>query len=234
MTYTSQFKTKPQLYINEANVFPEEYLKDIEKKIDNLQLYKINNNKKNVVKIICDKLNQKFILNNIKFIYQTQIDNNAYEDYIKYGINSGATLPDRKAKIDVFINPLIVGIIDNIKFEEEFKKHLLFILKHELIHRGQHLRVHNVKLRAEVHNKEYENQIKYLSDKQEIMARAWEIVELFKLRNYSIEEIKNILKSNDIRLKYTVHPLRVYLDWFDKDSNVIKLLYKYMYGYLEK
>lgn len=118
-------------------------------------------------------------------------------------------------------------------YKSQFKNKPQLYLKNN-IYEEQYIKSHNVKLRAEVHSKHYDDQIKYLSDKQEIMARAWEIIELFKLRNYSIEEIKNILKNGDIRLKYTVHPLRVYHDWFDKDSSVIKLLYKYMYGYLEK
>lgn len=226
MTYTSKFKENT-IYFIEANIYPEEYLSSISKKIDKVNLSKYS--KINPVKI-CKKLSELFFFNHIEFIYQPKIIA-GNEDYIQYGINSGATLPNRKARIGIFINPRIVNIAGSRDFEIEFKKWLLLIIKHELIHRGQNLRIKDLKLRSMVMQKDYKTHIDYLSDKHEIMARAWEIVELFKLIGYGTERIKSMLKSNDIE-KMQNYTLRVYHDWFNMDSDVLKLLYKYMYGYL--
>lgn len=212
---------------SEAVIYPETYLKNIQKKINSLELYKYNNL---TLRKVCNLLNLKFYFNNIKFMPDLHVMN-GMEKYIDYGINRGATLPDKNATIGIFLNKNILNI-KNKDFYNSFLEWILFILKHELVHRGQNLAIKDKQLRSEVMIKNYKDKIDYLSDPQEIMARAWEIVELFKLLDYTNEEILILIKT-DNKEKYRNDTLKVYKDLFKKDNMVLKRLYKYMYEYLQ-
>jgi hypothetical protein len=223
-----QLEEQSKFYMLEAVINPEEYLKDVEKKLDKFLLK--NTNKNNNAKFICFKLGFLFSNERIQFIYQNKILNGA-EKYIKYGINKGATQPDKSATIGIFCNDILRNIQKDDIFRNEFKKWFLFILKHELIHRGQNLKIQDSEIRAEVMAKNYKNKIEYLSDPQEIMARAWEIVELFKIYyNLSNNKIIEILKKSDNFMGNET--LYVYRHTFNNDSKQIKLLYKYIYLYI--
>jgi len=146
----------------------------------------------------------------------------------------GATKPDEYASIRIYCNPLILQIQQNEIFLNSFKKELLFVLKHELVHRGQNFQIKDLDVRFKVMSSPHESLMKDLSDKKEIMARAWEIIELFKLKNdFTKKEIINrIIKHDDYR--GINNTLDFYFRAFGKNSPEIKLLYKYMYLYLEE
>ena len=127
---------------------------------------------------------------------------------------------------------MIIKIQQNELFANEFRKWFLFVLKHELIHRGQNLAVKDTKLLARVMVKEFGNEKEYLSDKQEIMARAWETIELFKFQGFTKKRIAHILVNEIYNSENGV--LQAYIKTFDKNSNVYKLFFKYLYLYLEE
>ena len=206
---------------------PEEYLNNIQQIIDNS--FGSVFSKDNSLQKLCKQLTKLFRNNKIKFIpgnNQTGI-----EEYVFYGINEGASLPDEYGTIGIFCNPLLTHCIDNQGFFTQFKKWFLFICKHELVHRGQALQIKDAKLRSEVLQKDTNDIIIYLSDPQEVMARAWEIIELFRFNNYGDARILKTLQKKDIE-KYQIKTLKVYHDYFE-DTQTIKLLYKYMYQYIK-
>jgi len=217
--------------LSEGTINPDKYLYDIEEKIDNVLKRMKNKNYK--LTALCMILSSAVSKYKIDFKGESNIVS-GQEDFIKFGINKGATKPDEFASIRIYCNPFLLKIQQNEIFLNSFKKELLVVLKHELIHRGQDLQVKDLKLRFEVMSSSHESLIKDLADKKEIMARAWEIIELFKLKNdFTKEEIRiRIIKHDDYRgLNNT---LDFYFKAFGKNSSVIKLLYKYMYLYLEE
>jgi hypothetical protein len=76
---------------------------------------------------------------------------------------------------------------------------------------------------------------KYLSNKQEIMAYASEIADdMFKKfgKEKSLKYLKSYIEYRE-ELKEVV-PLNMYEDWIEnKNSPIIKRLFKYVYDYLE-
>lgn len=75
-------------------------------------------------------------------------------------------------------------------------------------------------------------ELKDVKDVKEIMPRANDIIGLFKLK-YNNDEIKNIIQ-NYPSYKGTNSILDAYFENFTMNSKVMKLLYKYMYGYLNE
>jgi hypothetical protein len=215
----------------ESIIKPESYIKDIEDKLN--KFLPTIKNKKYDLKKLCSKLEWHFSKNKIYFFPESSRSNGG-ELYISRGINNAGTKADRYSSIGIYCNPLLVEIQKSEMFANDFRKWFLFILKHELIHRGQNLAIRDTKLLSQVMVKEFGNEEEYLSDKQEIMARAWEIIELFKLMgHFNKEEIKiRIRKYNTYRGINST--LDSYFKLFTIESDVIKLLYKYMYLYLEE
>lgn len=73
----------------------------------------------------------------------------------------------------------------------------------------------------------------YLETEYIIMVSSWRIVYEFKIAGKPNDVIKELLsKDSFIATKYSKIYQR-YLELFDRKSNVLKLLYKYMYLYLE-
>lgn len=227
--YKSKFDNYRKLSLIEAVVNPNLYLKDVESKLDKF-LVTIKGKKHSPSKL-CFKLGWVLASNRVRCEYEKNIIPNVDDSY-KYGLNSGACAPDRRCTIKLYMNNNIVNIQNSTEFSNEFKKWFLFVLKHELIHRGQFLTIENHKIRAEVMIKDNSSIERQLQDKQEIMARAWEIIELYKLTSgLDNSKIKNQIKNYP---EYTTNNvLRIYRDLFGKDSKELKLLYKYMYEYLE-
>jgi len=223
-----QFEKFSEFYLLEYIIKPEEYINSIEDKINSS--YRKAFTKDRELGRICRELTNIFTSNRIVFIPEKTIAL-GNEEFTFYGINKGSTLPDKKGTIGIFCNYNILDCVNNRNFFNGFKKWFLFVCKHELVHRGQALQIEDAKLRASVLKKDFDDQIQYLSDKQEIMARAWEIVELFRFQNYSDKQILNLLKKDSIE-KFQVRTLKVYHEYFDMSDSVMKLLYKYMYWYL--
>jgi hypothetical protein len=116
-----------------------------------------------------------------------------------------------------------------VTFMKSFKK----MLQHEVIHRDQMIRIANDKIIPKVFNYSNEDLIKYYSNKQEIMSYAWQIVYDFKIRGKSIPVIKELLSKNSWIAAHSSKIYQEYLRLFAKNSGTMKLLYKYMYQYLE-
>jgi hypothetical protein len=228
--YVRYFGVDDQFKITEAIINPTLYLDQINKDLYDLAYFKFKNNS---LKNIAAKLNIIFRKSKIQFLPQTFIVDDPHEPGIKFGINGAATLSNKNNTIGIYINENIIKSLQNKDYYVFFVKWFLFNLKHELVHRGQHLKVKDAKLANEVFQKSYKDQIEYLSDKQEIMARAWEIVELFKLFNYTDDNIRKIIQSKKPE-KFQNFTLRTYHLLFNMDDWQIKLLYKYMYLYIEE
>jgi hypothetical protein len=227
--YKLKFENYKRLSLLEAVVNPNNYLADIEKKLDKF-INKIQGKDYKASKI-CFKLGWDLASNRIRCEYENKIIPNI-DPSPEYGINNGACLPDKKTTIRLGLNSNILNIQKDIKFANGFKTWFLYVLKHELIHRGQFLAIKNYKIRAQVMVKDNSSIKKQLEDKQEIMARAWEIVEYFKLiNNFSKDKIKEVMKNYS---KYNMNEvISMYIHLFGQDSKELKLLYKYMYEYLE-
>lgn len=217
-----------RIALQEAIINPNNYLKDIDRKLDKL-LNKIIN-KKYDAKKICRIFSIGLSRYKIEVIYQDFIER-GIDINIRFGINSGACLPDRYSSIGIFCNDNIINIQNDINFKNQFKDWFLLVLKHELIHRGQNLAVKDIDVLVKVKSNEKEKFKQELSNPIEIMARAWESVEIFKLVNHlENNDIINILKNYS---KYALNnTLNTYVELFEKDSKELKLLFKYMYLYL--
>ena len=206
---------------------PEAYLDNIEERVN--RLLSAIKNKKYSAKQLCEKLSNRLFFNKIKFIYDgapiTGIDKS-----IEFGINESMTHPNKW--IQFYINKNIELIQNNSVSFDGFKNWLLVGIKHELVHRGQYLRIKDVDIRNNLNSKNEKSYKSYLSSPQEIMARAWEIVELYKVfYGYDSKKILNSLKHSGVE-RYFSQVLCMYHDFFAKDSKELKLLYKYMYEYL--
>lgn len=223
-------KCRNRHFLWEAVVQPEEYINNIIEKIDNI--YDILKREKYNLKYFCKDLNKHFKKNKIDFVADKEIKK-AKDVYISYGINEGATLPDRFGRIRIYFNELALNIFKSDKIFNKFKEMLTVCLKHELIHRGQALRISDRKLRAKVLKKDYDDIIKYLSDKQEIMSFAWEIIELLRIKGLKNKEILSLIKSDIKQLRRINEIIDIYFEYFSIEDYQIKLLLKYMYMYLE-
>lgn len=228
--YVRYFGVEDQFKITEAIINPIIYLNQINKDLKDLSYFKFKNTS---LKNIALKLNIIFRKSKIQFIPQSFIVDDPHEPGVQFGINSSATLSNKNNTIGVFINSNIIKSLQDKDQYQYFIKWLLFNLKHELVHRGQHLKVKDIKIANEIFKKSYKGQLEYLSDKQEIMARAWEIIELFKLLNYTNDNIRKMIQSKDLE-KNQNFTLRTYHTLFKIDDWQLKLLYKYMYLYLEE
>jgi len=227
--YKPYFKeTYNRAALQEAIINPNNYLKDIDKKIDKL-LNSVSNKKYNAKKL-CRIFSIGLSRYKIEVIYQNFIER-GLDINIRFGINSGACLPNRYSSIGIFCNDNIVNIQNDINFKNQFKNWLLLVLKHELIHRGQNLAIRDIDVLVKVKSNEKEKFKQELSNPVEIMARAWESVEVFKLVNHlENNDIISILKNYS---KYALNnTLNTYIELFEKDSKELKLLFKYIYLYL--
>lgn len=225
--YKPKFEDYKKPSLLEAVVNPEKYLFDIEQKLD-IFINKIKG-KKSSASILAFKLGWNLSRQRIKVEYQKDIIP-GFDPSSSFGINEAGTIPDKKATIKIYINDNITLIQQDSIFAKEFKKWFLFVLKHELVHRGQFLAIKNSKIRSQVMVKDNSILKNQLKDKQEIMARAWEIIELYKLlANMNNSQIKTAIKNYP---NINNETLNAYYYFFGKDSKEIKLLYKYMYEYL--
>jgi len=114
-------------------------------------------------------------------------------------------------------------------FLEDFEE----FLGHETIHRMQSFKdkVNNIKATSTENEKEHYSQTK------EIMSYAWQIVQTFKMYGKDEDYIKFILSSKrdepNVKVINFIPVFKKYYNLFDKDSNVMKLLYKYIYLYID-
>jgi hypothetical protein len=126
---------------------------------------------------------------------------------------------------------------------EDFINQVLSILGHELIHRVQSLRIKYNKIREKVfkgftpRKEVLADWKKYFSNKQELMSYAWQIVNNFRMHGITDNFVKKILTNinSQSNIKYELGGkiLEDYHSIFTIEEEPLKLLYKYMYQYLD-
>lgn len=173
-------------------------------------------------------LNNFLVKRKIKFLY-TGKDN---KDIIPIG---GTSIKNQD--ILIYCSSRFQELLEstgNNNIFEEFLTNVFRILGHELIHREQILRIKRQDLIDSIHKKSSEDKRKYYSNKYEIMAYAWQIVNSMRMSNLSDSSIKKILSLNS-KTKFDLGGdiLQIYHNLFKDSSSIIKRLYKQMYEYLE-
>lgn len=166
---------------------------------------------------IVKTLNKEFSF--LKIIFQ--VDSKLKEE-------EGGTDDDKYNTIYIFLIPK--SNLSFYEYEDKYINFLISIIHHELIHRNQAIRMKDQEIISYIFGQETEDIKEYLQKKDEIMSFAFMIIEDSRAHGWSDDKILKYLKSY-------VNPSRIfnsYLDIFDKDSDVIKTLVKYMYQYLQK
>lgn len=158
-------------------------------------------------------------------IYFIKSENNLNK---KYGIDKAETEGDKFNSIYVHINSFFPELLQNE--EKEIKKYLLNIIKHEILHRLQAIRMKSEEIINEVFNRDANNAEEYYSDPQEIMAYAWMILEFSRMKPQDDLKTLEQLKSGKLKEDHYL----LYRNMFGKDSKEFHLLNKYIYEYLTK
>jgi hypothetical protein len=219
--------------IREAVLSPI-YLEDVENYLFKIKK-DIRKQKINKLKILNAYLTIKFYKYSVIFIEDNENMNNIdnIPEY-KAGITKSSCLSNRKGTIKIYTNNNLLKIQTEDSLYDYFIKNVLRILGHELIHRHQGFVITNQKLKNYImdHSKlEVEN---YLSNKQEMMARAWQILEEFRYVGLKNEDIRHLLSNIEKGMRYS----KTLYDYFvvfkdDENKDVFKRLQKYIYQYFD-
>lgn len=216
---------------NEGVVSPE-YTNEIEKYFNELHS-QIKKLKFSSLRPLCFWLSRKFKKYSIRFKEEEKIDYST-DPYVLLGIIKAGTKTNKKGVITIRCSEQLLQIQSSDKYFKSFLPAIIKIIGHELIHRKQMVQVEGIKLRNYIFDHENIKEIqKYLSNKQEVMARAWQIIEEFRYKGLNDNQILKILQTNkDTRIVAYSPTLMIYLDFFNIKDNVFKVLYKYIYLYL--
>ena len=170
---------------------------------------------------ITQKLDDIFVNHKLRFMYQSRASIEKYIIDASYNRESDLIIIYYTTKIEKLT-------LDNYK---EFVKDFKSLIGHELVHREQSIRV-----KYDDHWKKMKNKddSQYLSDRREVMAYAWQFVNTFRMNGITDKNIKKILQTNsNIKLDIGGIMFKKYHNIFPKNGTILKLLYKYMYLYLE-
>lgn len=217
-------------YLCEAIIDIDNYFKDIEKKCKEFpKLF----GKDKGLEHTCSKLSLLLRKYHINFIPQDFVANP--KDFLtSNGFNKGATFPDKKITIVLYCNENINSIFTRYN---SFKNSFYSVLKHELIHRVQYLKIDYNKLQDIDNKKNPDNHFIYLNDRHEIMAYAWQIVDYFRFRKATREQILDILREPLNFHEYDNNIISSYIYANRKGvvtDKSLKLLYKYAYEYAKE
>jgi len=208
-------------YIKEAVIFPDVYIQSM---LETITSYVQNFLKKSYnAKQITELLTRIFLKDKILFVLQSNIE-------AEGEVLNRSGFKQKTGYFLMFCNPNITNIQKDKESYKSFCYEFMDLIGHEMIHRIQYI---NSKEQWIVKLQNTKNPKKYLFDPHEIMAYAWQIIQYFKLQNYTNKQIKEILSSTNNE-KLNCRTLKAYHYFFDKDSDVIKRLYKYMYQYLDE
>lgn len=183
-------------------------------------------NKKNIM--------QTSVLNQSLIQYLNNIYKNHKIQFIKINETSeGSTVLKSFYDIKTNIITLYLTKDSNEYLLQDFDKYwdsFKLMLGHECIHRMQYLR--------QKVNKNYfpsmEKEIKYYSNKQEIMAFAWQAIFLYLCYGKTKEEMKKAVTNKEDRNNYFNYVVNKYNELFSFDSNIMKIFKKYCYEYINK
>lgn len=167
------------------------------------------------------KINNVLENHKIQFIYSS---NAPIEKFIIQGTYS------RKEDMILLYYSSKIEKLDESNYKE-FVNNFKNQIGHELVHREQSIRVKQDEYWKRSQNKD---DSQYLSDKREVMAYAWEFINTFRMSGISDKNIKRILQTDsNIKLSIGGIIFQKYHKIFPKNGTILKLLYKYMYLYLE-
>jgi hypothetical protein len=206
---------------------PENYFNIIKNKLIDFR----NLNEFTDINDLITSLNSYFI--NEKIVFKPSGKNLKFD----IGLSSGGYEP-KTNELYLFYNNNIINAF-KIKGKEQdkydydwFMEDLENFLGHEIVHRMQFFKDVIKKVGA----MKDENEIEYFSKPKEVMAHAWQIVQTFKLNGKDDDFIKFVLGSKrdleNVKIINFIPMFKEYYIRFDKDSKVMKLLYKYIYQYL--
>jgi len=126
-------------------------------------------------------------------------------------------------------------IFDENKNFDIFIEQCVSFIGHELIHRYENIKINNIDLSKKILQKSKIDRKKYYGNKQELMSYAWQIINNFRTLGKNNVSIKALLKgNNDVKFKFGGEILLIYHKMFTLNDDELKLLYKYMYLYLEE
>jgi hypothetical protein len=217
--------------LKEGVVYPL-YLENIKNQFQ--QLYpSIQKLKFSSINALCFWLSRNFKSYYIKFRATDEILN-SNTIYDLFGIVSASTLTNKKNRIQIKCNVNLLKIQSiNLSQFNKFVEIISEVIGHELVHRYQMVQVEGRKLRNFIFGCTPKETILYLSSKQEIMARAWQIIEEFRFSGLKDKNILSIMQSNKNTRMVAYSPtLMDYLQFFNTKDNVFKILYKYIYMYI--
>jgi hypothetical protein len=156
------------------------------------------------------------------------------EDRGKNGIVKGRC--KRDLKIIIFCTEDF-----NIYFENKYKfsrflDQCIFVLSHELVHRGQYIQVYkHLHINKTNNGKDIDINnvdIKHYSNVDEIMAYANLIIEELRFNGYNNEEILKGIKNDEFGIENSEF-LELYRINFKNNKKIIDRLYKNIYMYLK-
>ena len=210
--------------IKEAVIRVDDYSVLVLKKLNDF--FEENKNKKLKYLEIIDSLNEFFKTFNFIFIaknYQKHDDEDTGINFMETSVKDNNIL-----NIIIQCNPIIKEIFLN-NFSN-FKRKFQILIKHELVHRGQFLKILDDRLRLKIAIDEYKSK-EYLAVKKEIMAYSNSIIEELRFGGFDDNQILDIVKYNKKEISSI---LDRYIDLFkDTDISVLNRLYKYVYEYLK-
>jgi hypothetical protein len=184
----------------------------------------LDNEKSTIIKTqsLEDKIK---LLNTIFLRYKIQFDLIDSDDR-KYGIVKGSCY---KENITIYFNELVFDPLDDSHIFDFFKKELLALLGHELVHRGQYYVRQGDFLNFIRFEKPEENNY---TQKQEIMAYAYMGIENMRYKGFADQQIIQKIQSGNVsHMESGI--INVYIsDIKDKDEKAYKKFIKYVIEYL--
>lgn len=186
------YKSFFEQLLNESIIKPLDYFEPIKEKCK--EIINISSKETNL-KFLCLKLT--FLLRKYRIKFEPFESNGDPRDFLaEYGFIKGGTLSDKYGSIILTCNSNLLKIFDDKEGLKNFYTAFYTILKHELIHRQQYLNIRDKKIRNRISKSKDPNDIyKYMNDKYEIMAYAWQAIEYYRLLGGDTNQILAILKK---------------------------------------
>lgn len=195
----------------------------VKKYLDILKIL-LDNEKRNIINIpnLVDKIDY---LNKIFKRYKIKFEVIEGQDRF-YGIIKGNCYKD---EITILFNDLVFDALDDSHIFNLFKKELMPLIGHELVHRGQYFVRQGDFLNFIRFEKPEENNY---TEKQEIMAYAYMGIENMRYKGFTDQEILNKIKNDNVsHMESGI--INVYLsDIKEKNYKVYKKFLKYITEYL--
>jgi len=235
----------PQLF-KEAVIRPEDYLFGIKKYIGEIKKDFLGKNltAESYVDLLNTFFTKKYAIE-FKYEENAKINNNAVP-----GLCNAAILDDDRITILLVCNKSLPYLFRSDYDFSKFEHELISILGHEVIHREQELKIKSADIRRKliVNYSKIRDSLKsqdpkewdifYKSNKKEIMAFSWSIIEDLRYHKKTDEEILEIIQHisrKDVDIFFynmMSSALASYISLFKNRDEPLKTLYKYIYEYL--